>query len=110
MDDAAQTEAVFVYMTMSSIEEAERIGRALVGEGLAACVNLLPGMRSIYRWRETIEEAGEVVCIAKTVAARFEALRLRVRELHAYETPCIVMLRLEAGDAGFLGWIADSVK
>lgn len=96
---------VFAYVTVPSEAEAARIGRALVEERLAACVNILPGMRSIYRWQGRVEEAAEAVLIAKTRADRFTALSVRVRELHPYELPCIVALRIEGGDAGYLDWI-----
>lgn len=99
-------ELVFVYMTAGSPEEAERIGRTLVEERLAACVNLLPGMRSIYRWQGVVETGEEVVLIAKTRADRFDALRARVRDLHSYAVPCIVELPLGRGDAPYLDWLA----
>jgi len=96
---------VFAYITAPSEAEAARIGRVLVEERLAACVNILPGMRSIYRWQGRVEESTEAVLIAKTRAERFTALSARVRTLHPYELPCITALRVEAGDAGYLDWI-----
>lgn len=97
---------VFVYMTAGSLEEAERIGRALVEERLAACVNILPGMVSVYRWQGAVERAEEVVLIAKTRRSGFDALAERVRALHSYDVPCIVELPLGRGDAPYLDWIA----
>ncbi len=97
---------VFVYMTAGSVGEAERIGRALVEERLAACVNILPGMRSIYRWEGAVESGEEAVLIAKTRADRFEALKARVRALHSYAVPCIVELPIGRGDAPYLDWLA----
>ncbi|MFC7332170.1 divalent-cation tolerance protein CutA [Rhodocista pekingensis] len=96
---------VFVYMTAGSPEEADRLGRTLVEERLAACVNILPEMRSVYRWQGAVETAAEVVLIAKTRADRFEALAARVRTLHSYATPCIVELPLGRGDAPYLDWL-----
>ncbi len=96
---------VFVYMTAGSREEAERIGRALVEERLAACANLFGGMTSIYRWNGAIETADEVVLIAKTRADLFERLEARVRELHSYDTPCILEIPLGRGHVPFLDWI-----
>jgi len=96
---------VFVYITAASGDEAHRIARALVEERLAACVNMLDGMTSVYRWNGAIEQASEVVLIAKTRADRFDRLAARIRELHSYECPCIVMLPIAAGDAGYLDWI-----
>lgn len=97
--------AVFVYMTAGSREEAEGLGRALVEERLAACVNILPGMRSVYRWQGAVETGEEAVLIAKTRADRFEALAARVRALHSYAMPCIVELPLGRGDAPYLDWL-----
>lgn len=97
---------VFAYVTASSLEEAERIGHTLVEERLAACANLLPGMRSIYRWQGAVEQAEEVVLIAKTRADRFDALAARVTALHSYETPCVVALPVSTGAAPYLAWIA----
>jgi periplasmic divalent cation tolerance protein len=75
---------VFVYITAASGDEAHRIARALVEERLAACVNMLDGMTSVYRWNGAVEQASEVVLIAKTRADRFDRLAARIRELHSY--------------------------
>lgn len=99
-------EILFVYMTAGSPAEAERIGRALVEERLAACVNILPGMRSIYRWEGKVETGNEAVLIAKTRADRFDELRARVRALHSYAVPCIVALPLDRCDQPYLDWLA----
>jgi periplasmic divalent cation tolerance protein len=106
----AGSQAMLVYLTFGSSEDAERIAFLLVQERLAACVNLIPKMRSIYRWRESIESAEEIVGIAKTTADKFEALRAKVRLAHTYETPCIVGWKIDEGDADYLAWIAESVK
>ncbi len=102
-------EAIFVYVTAASAEEAARIGRTLVEERLAACANLLDGMRSIYRWEGKVEEAAETVLILKTERRAFDRLAARVRELHPYDCPCVVALPLVAGDAGYLRWIQEQV-
>ena len=99
--------AAFVYITAESPEQAERIGRALVEERLAACANILPGMRSIYRWKGSVETAGETVLIAKTRTALTEALANRVKELHSYEVPCVVVLPVSDGLPEFLRWIDE---
>jgi len=96
---------VFVYMTAGTGEEAARIGRTLVEEGLAACINILSPICSIYRWQGKVEEGEEVAFIAKTRADRFQDLCARVRVLHSYETPCIVELPLGRGDAPYLEWL-----
>ncbi len=99
------TDCVFVYMTAGSEEEAVAIGQNLVDARLAACVNVLPNMRSIYRWQGAITESQETVLIAKTKADLFEDLELRVKSLHSYSCPCIVALPLAAGSVEFLEWI-----
>jgi len=96
---------VFVYMTAASREEAMRIGRALVEERLAACVNVLGGMTSVYRWEGAVETAEETVFIAKTRRDLFEPLAARVRELHSYTVPCIVELPVERGNPAYLDWL-----
>ena len=100
----------FVYMTAGNLEEAQRIGRELVAAGLAACVNILPQMSSIYVWEGKIEEASEVVMIAKTVEARVADLIAKVKALHSYSCPCIVSLKVEDGYPPFLEWVAGSVE
>ena len=94
-----------VYMTASSVAEANRIGRALVEERLAACVNVLGGIHAIYRWQGAVEEADEVAMIAKTTAPRFRDLENRVRELHGYDVPCVVAWPHSAGHGPFLDWV-----
>ncbi len=95
----------FVYMTTGSKDEARRIGRALVEERLAACVNILDGMNSLYWWDGAVTEDEETVLIAKSRAALLDTLTERVRALHSYDCPCVVALPIEAGNAGFLEWI-----
>jgi periplasmic divalent cation tolerance protein len=106
----ATAELSFIYMTAASHEEAARIGRVLVEERLAACVNILGGMTSLYRWEGRVEEAAETVFIAKTRRQLFDRLAARVRELHGYETPCIVELPLGRGDPAFLAWLRDETE
>ncbi len=100
----------FVYMTASGPEEAKRIGRELVAAHLAACVNILPQMSSVYAWEGKLEEASEVVMIAKTTEQRVPELIARVKSLHSYSCPCIVSLAVEEGYPPFLEWIAAGVK
>lgn len=96
---------VLVYTTYPSIVEAEGAGRLLVEKGLAACVNILPGMRSIYRWQGKIESAEEVVMIVKTKEAQKEAVAAAVKENHAYDTPAILFVSAEGGDRAYVDWI-----
>jgi periplasmic divalent cation tolerance protein len=95
----------FIYMTMANAEQALEIGRSLVEERLAACVNVLGPMRSIYWWQGAVQEDGEVALVAKTRADLVEALTARVRAMHSYAVPCVVALPIEGGNPEFLEWI-----
>lgn len=97
--------AVFIYTTYPSIVEAEEAGRALLERALAACVNILPGMVSLYRWQGAIERGEEAVMIVKTRASLAEAVRAAVKEMHSYETPAILVIPLESVDTAYLGWM-----
>ena len=97
---------LFAYITTRDTEEARRIGKILVTERLAACVNILPGMESHYWWKGKVESAREAVLIAKTRADLREDLLRRVRELHEAETPCVVFLPVTGGNPDYLQWIA----
>jgi periplasmic divalent cation tolerance protein len=96
---------VFAYVTAGSAEEAQRLARAIVAERLAACANVIPGMRSVYWWEGAMSEAEETVVLFKTRADRFDALADRVKALHSYDCPCVVALPVAAGLPGYLGWI-----
>ena len=96
----ANQRAVFVYTTYPSVVEAERAGRALVERRLCACVNILPGMVSLYWWQGAIERGEEVVMIIKTRAALAEAVRAAVKEMHSYTTPAILVLPIESRRSG----------
>ena len=95
---------VSVYVIFANPEEAERIGRVVVEERLAACINVLGPCRSIYRWQGAVEDAAEVQVIAKTPTARAEALAARLREIHPYEVPEIVTLEGRAS-AAYGAWL-----
>ena len=100
---------VSVYAIFASAEEAERIGHAVVEERLAACINILPPIRSIYRWKGAIEEANEVAAILKTTAASADALITRVAALHSYDVPCIVTWPIDKILGSYTEWVEDSV-
>jgi periplasmic divalent cation tolerance protein len=100
----------FVYMTAGSADEAGKIGHELVSAGLAACVNILPHMSSIYLWEGKLQQDAEVVMIAKTTVERVAELIDKVKSIHSYTVPCMVSLVVEDGHTPFLEWIADSVK
>src|SRR3990170_4094783 len=93
--------AVFVYTTYPSLVEAEEAGRALVERRLCACVNILPGMISHYRWNGALERGEEVVMIIKTRAALAEAVRAAVRAMHSYSTPAILVIPIESVDEAY---------
>ena len=103
------TTARIVLTTAADAEEGRRLGRALVEERLAACVSLVPGVESIYRWKGEVESAGEILLLIKTGVEQLAALEARLHELHRYETPEFLVLRVEAGSAPYLEWLAGSV-
>lgn len=84
---------------------ADAIARVLVAERLAACVQVLPGLRSVYRWQGKVEQADEVLLLIKTTQARLEALTQRVAELHPYELPELVAMECRGGLRGYLDWV-----
>jgi len=98
-------DVISVYVTAASAEEAERIGRTLVEERLAACANVLPGVVSIYWWEGAVQRDHEVALVLKTRAALFERLAARVRELHGYQQPCIVAWPIAHADPGYRRWL-----
>ena len=95
----------WVYMTAGSLEEAKSIGQILVGQNLAACVNLLENMTSIYKWEEKLEESQEVIMIAKTRKTLMPKLIEIVNSIHSYDCPCILELPVQSGNPDFLSWI-----
>ena len=101
---------VLVYVTAGSREKALAIGRAVVDERLAACVNILGSMTSIYRWQGEICEDEEVAFIVKTRDDLVAALSERIRALHDYDVPCVVALPIAAGNPDFLNWIAAQCR
>jgi periplasmic divalent cation tolerance protein len=94
-----------VLLTAPDPAHAERLARALVEERLAACVNLVPGVRSLYRWEGRVEDAPEVLLLVKTRADRCAALAARVRELHPYHLPEVLELAAAGGSAEYLDWV-----
>ena len=98
-----------IYVTTKDEDEAKKIGKTLVEEKLAACVNIHP-IKSIYRWEENIEEESEAVMFVKTRDELVEEVIKRVKELHSYEVPCIVAFPIEKGNPDYLKWIGESTK
>ena len=101
---------IVVFLTASSGEEATRLADLLIGAHLAACVQILPEMESVYRWQGKIERQSEILLIAKTNAAKFADLEREVRALHSYETPEIVAVPIIAGSTPYLEWLAASLN
>jgi periplasmic divalent cation tolerance protein len=100
---------IMAYVSAADADEARRIAKALVEERLAACVNILGHIESVYHWEGGLQRSDEVAFFAKTTEECFDALAARVRELHSYELPCIVAVPLARGEAVFLDWIGDNV-
>jgi periplasmic divalent cation tolerance protein len=98
-------DALELHITAPDAEHAARIGRALVEEGLCACVNIVPGVRSIYRWQGKICDDAEVLCLAKTRPALFARVRQRVLELHPYDVPEILAFAVEDASPAYLDWL-----
>jgi len=104
------TDKRIVLTTAGSEEEARKIARCLVDQGLAACVNIVPRVESIYRWKGKIESAQEWLLIIKTTAERFPAVRDAIRELHSFDLPECIAFSVEDGSSPYLQWLEDSVK
>jgi periplasmic divalent cation tolerance protein len=101
----AGVDSLVVLVTAPSVEKAAELGRALVSERLAACANVVPGIRSIYWWDGKVQDEGEALILLKTTRGRFEALRDRVLVLHPYQVPEVIALPVEAGSEKYLEWI-----
>lgn len=98
-----------VLCTCATEDEAIRIANTLVEERLAACVNVLPGVRSIYRWQARVEMAQEILLLMKTTQERFHSLRERIIALHSYDTPEVIALPIAAGLEKYLTWVREQV-
>src|SRR5687768_17404561 len=103
------SEFIVVYVTAGSAEEADRLAQSLVGERLAACVNRIKSIQSVYRWEGEVEQSDEELLIIKTRVELFPALETRVRELHSYSVPEIIALPVVAGSPGYLDWLRGQV-
>lgn len=100
----------FVYVTTGDEAEADRIAATVVEERLAACANVIPGMRSVYRWQGKVERGQETVLILKTTEALSTQLAARIKALHSYEVPCVVTLAVDGGNPDFLAWVAAETR
>lgn len=99
---------LLILSTFGTAEEARRISRTLVEERLVACANILPGVESIYRWKGDVETSAETMVFFKTVTDNYPQLETRIRELHSYEVPEIVALRVDTGLPAYLRWVDES--
>jgi periplasmic divalent cation tolerance protein len=99
-----------VFSTFPDSDTAQRIAHALVEAQLVACVNLVPGVRSIYRWEGNVESAEEVLGVMKTTGEAFAALEAKIRELHPYEVPEIVAMPVERVEAKYAQWVGEMTK
>jgi periplasmic divalent cation tolerance protein len=101
-------EVLLVLSTFPDAATARRIGRQLLEEKCAACVNILPQVESIYRWQGKVEEASETLALFKTSAERFKALEGTLRRLHPYEVPEIIAFKIQQGSPQYLRWVIDN--
>ena len=104
------TDYIVVYIVCSSDTEANVIGKLLVENRLAACVNIFPAMQSMYWWDGKIQSGKEVALFAKTYVAKFEEIKKKVLEVHSYECPCIIALPVKDGEENYLKWIGGEVQ
>jgi periplasmic divalent cation tolerance protein len=104
------TDARVVLTTAANEEEARKIAHALVERQLAACVNIIPRIESVYRWQGKVESAEEWLLVIKTTAAAFAGVRGAIKELHSYDLPECICLTVDAGSDAYLKWISDGVK
>jgi periplasmic divalent cation tolerance protein len=104
------TDKVLVLTTTANEVEARNIARTLVDQRLAACVNIIPGIQSVYRWEGKVESAEEFLLLIKTTKARTTTVQAAIRELHSYDLPEFVVVSMEGGSGEYLSWIDDSVK
>ena len=108
---AADSGRALVVLTATGGEEqANTLAEALIARHLAACVNIVPAVRSIYRWQGKVERASEWLLVIKTKAAAYDALAAAIRELHSYDTPEILALGVDRGNKRYLDWLASNVR
>jgi periplasmic divalent cation tolerance protein len=106
----ADEDPIVVFLTAANGEEATRLADLLIGAHLAACVQILPEMESVYRWQGQIERQSEILLIVKTTRGKFAELEREVRALHSYETPEILAIPIVTGSQPYLDWLNESLK
>jgi periplasmic divalent cation tolerance protein len=104
------TDKRVVVTTCGSLEEARHIARGVIEQRLAACVNIVPQVESIFRWKGEVETSNESLLVIKTTAGMFERLRAALKELHSYEVPECIELTVTNGSEAYLDWIGESVR
>jgi len=104
------SDKLIVLTTAGSETEARKMAQTLVEGGLAACVNIIPRIQSVYRWEGKVEETEECLLLIKTVKAREDQVRTAIRELHTYDLPECIAIPIESGSAEYLKWLSDSVE
>jgi periplasmic divalent cation tolerance protein len=103
-------EFIVVLVACSSMEEAEKIGNSLVEKKMAACVNVVPEIKSIFHWKGKVSREKEILLIAKSRTELFDSIKNEVKKLHSYEVPEIIALPIEAGSGKYLGWIREETQ
>ena len=101
---------IVVLTTVGTEEEANRVAEELVERRHAACVNIVPGVRSVYRWKGTVCRDSEFLLVVKTTSEEYDVLAEAIRELHSYELPEILAFNIRGGDTAFLGWIDEALN
>jgi|SRR4026208_135280 periplasmic divalent cation tolerance protein len=101
---------VIILSTAGTLEEAEKIAQELVQKRMVACVNIVPAIRSVYRWKEEIQKDNEVLMVMKTARDQFEIVEKTIRSLHSYEVPEVISFPLENGSKGYLQWLESSLS
>ncbi len=104
------TQVYLVYCTFPEAAKAAEVAKVLVNANLAACVNIVPGLRSIYSWKGEVCDDAEVLALIKTTTERFDELRAKLVELHPYECPEVIAVNVADGFAGYLTWVADNTR
>ncbi len=103
-------QALLVLTNLADMASARLLAHALVEQRLAACVNMLPVVHSVYRWNDVVEEAAEVTLLIKTTTARYDELEQAIRALHPYELPEVIAVPVSAGSPAYLAWIAQETR
>src|SRR5688572_7299213 len=107
---SAHGPVVLVLTTIAADADGTALARTLIDERLAACVNILPAMTSVYRWKGVVEQDREQQLVIKTTADRLAALEARIRELHSYELPEFLVMTVDEGSSAYLAWVDDAVR